>query len=600
MPNQGSLTLALRSAQSSLSSSSIGIQTTADNISNINTPGYSKKVSIQESYVSANGEGVGVRSKEVVRVTDEKLVENIHAATAEVAHYESQTSYLDSMQQLFGSPHGASAFPKRLSKLSTSIQALSNRVEDPSLHYQAVNAAIDFSTSVNRISDGLQTIRQNVDSDIYDNILLLNQQLTNLSILNQKIIIGKAKDQSVGSLEDARDTVVGNIGDLIGVKTYTQNNGDMSVFMIDGTPLVSQSTYFLSYDSAVLVNPSVSYPNNINGIMLSGKDITTNISTGKLKGLLDLRDKILPNHQAELDSFAKTFTHEINVLHNQGTGFPAQNQLIGRKPVTALDTFSGTGSIRISFLDSAGNFTQLPTDIDLSTIPTVGDLMTAIGSSASINASGTLSIQAPSGQGVSIVSLGTSPAIETTTGLGFSHYFGLNDLFVTAPTTALYPDVGLANNLAVHPNIIQNPGFFSCGSANKSSNINIPPNGTPNQQICLSNRSNDIALAISEKMTQNTVLFQKAGNLNEHTGSFIDYASTIITVVAADVTESSKEFVFNQSVSENLNEKLSSINGVNEEEELSNLILFQQTYKASARLIQTIDELLELTINILR
>lgn len=598
-----SLTVALHAVKSSLQSSMSGIGATASNMANINTEGYSRKSVKQEAHISGNGEGGGVKTSAQLRVTDQRLVDDVHVATSELVKWETKDYFLGRVEKLLGNPNGETAFTKKLSKFAISMQGLSGNPADVALHRQTVNDAVNLARGINDISDGIQQIRGEVDKEISDTIIIINKELENIQSLNLKISLGKANNQSVGALEDARDLAIGKVGDILGVKTSFSDDGSMSLFMPDGTPLINQVPYFVSYTGVPSMNPSIGYPGQINGIMLGGRDVTGLIKSGKLNALIDLRDKTLPNRQEELDSLTKSLCDEINTIHNKGTGLPPPTELIGTKVVEASDSFSGTGIVRFSFLDDAGKFASMPIHLDLSEISTVQDLMdkinTVTGTQTATLTSGNLLKINGGDKRISIVSIG-GPAAETTTGKEFSRYFGLNDLFITSPTTPLKPHAGIANGLCVRADIVQNPSFLSRATATTLNEINIPPNGQEKDQIGVSNILGDIALEISEKLTRSGVLFGAAGSLTPYEGSFIDYTSTILTIVSTDSDQASKEIKFNQSISEDLKIRLSEISGVNEEQELANLVLYQQTYKASAKLMQTIDDLLEITIGLLR
>ncbi len=598
-----SLTVALHSVKSSLQSSMSGIGATASNMANINTEGYSRKSVTQEAYISGNGEGGGVRTSAQLRITDQRLVDDVHVATSELVKWETKDYFLGRVEKLLGNPNGETAFTKKLSKFAISMQGLSANPADVALHRQTVNDAVNLARGINDIANGIQQIRGEVDKDISDTIIIVNKELENIQSLNLKISLGKSNNQSVGALEDARDLAIGKISDILGVKTSFSDDGGMSLFMQDGTPLVNQVPYFMSYTGMSSMNPSIAYPTEINGIMLGGRDVTNLIKSGKLNALIELRDKTLPNRQEELDSLTKSLCNEINTIHNKGTGLPPPTELVGTRAVVASDVFNGTGMVRLSFLDDAGKFASMPIELDLSEFSTIQELMDKINT-----ITGTQTITLTSGSSlkinggdkrISIVSLG-DPAVESVTGKEFSDYFGLNDLFITSPTSDLKPQAGLANGLYVRTDIAQNPSFLARAKATTSGEVNVPPNGQEKNQIGISNILGDIALEISEKLTRSGVLFGAAGSLTPYEGSFIDYTSTILTIVSTDSDQASKEIKFNQSISEDLKIRLSEISGVNEEQELANLVLYQQTYKASAKLMQTIDDLLEITIGLLR
>ena len=76
-------------------------------------------------------------------------------------------------------------------------------------------------------------------------------------------------------------------------------------------------------------------------------DITTEITTGKLKGLVDLRDTVLPNIQAELDTLVQKLSVQLNAQHNSGSASPPPNTLTGSQTFASGDLLSGTGAVDI-------------------------------------------------------------------------------------------------------------------------------------------------------------------------------------------------------------------------------------------------------------
>jgi len=62
-------------------------------------------------------------------------------------------------------------------------------------------------------------------------------------------------------------------------------------------------------------------------ITIGGIDITSQIATGTMGGLLDLRDTVLPGYQTQLDQFAFDFATQFNALHT--TGFDGNGNAAG-------------------------------------------------------------------------------------------------------------------------------------------------------------------------------------------------------------------------------------------------------------------------------
>jgi flagellar hook-associated protein 1 FlgK len=257
------------------------------------------------------------------------------------------------------------------------------------------------------------------------------------------------------------------------IRYFKNANGSVTVFTTDGTTLVDSAPTTMSHTPLTIVNPSDSYAGgNFNAITAGVRDITTSIRSGKLKGLIDLRDSILPNMQAQVDEMARSLQEQVNQVHNRGTAFPgALNNVTGTTqfmdPNTTTATFSGAETNIILFnpdgtelassrlTDPAGiNFTN---GTSLSTM--ASQIQTWVqaqdpqlaNATVSFNASGQLAINLGTdafGIGFRDEQTATkgSPQKDVSVGLdldgdgtidrteqGFSNFLGMNDLFTSTP-----------------------------------------------------------------------------------------------------------------------------------------------------------------------
>ncbi len=212
----------------------------------------------------------------------------------------------------------------------------------------------------------------------------------------------------------------------MGVSYFTSPNGAMQVYTSSGQALVTDNVaHAVSYTPAGSVNASTTF----GAISVNGQDITSQITSGTIGALIDLRDKELPAAQSQLDQLADQLSSTLNAVHNQGTAVPAPATLTGSAAVTSSTPFSGTGTVRLAVTDSSGNLVSYQ-DLDLSGITTVGGLVSAINSGSS-GLTALDRLQRPSryhrtvGDGAAINEMSSSVGSSNQ---GFSDYFGLNDL----------------------------------------------------------------------------------------------------------------------------------------------------------------------------
>ncbi len=162
------------------------------------------------------------------------------------------------------------------------------------------------------------------------------------------------------------------------------------------------------------------------------------------------------------------------------------------------------------------------------------------------------------------------------------------------PTNA----VNQANHFfaGVYPNPPANPG-----NIDNAATIVVHPDIIANASLLNTTTGGiDISIARNLDTALNTtnVSFAAAGSLGAIQTSFIGYSSAILNNVADLRLESKVGLQYNSDLLTNLNTRLGDVVGVNLDEELSNLIVYQKSYQASAKTIQTANEMLDVVLNL--
>ena len=408
-----------------------------------------------------------------------------------------------------------------------------------------------------------------------------------------------------GDLEDQRDMAVDTLSGLIEVRTFTRSSGEIVVTTPDGRVLADSVAATLTHDASSQLSASVSYPGSIGGIDHAGTDITGSIQGGEIAGLIEMRDSILPDLQAELDQLTELLRDEINLVHNAGTGLPAANSLTGSRSFAdpTADAISFTSDVRIGVVDSAGEFVayyDLPAGAyTIDAIEAAIDANLAGFASASTSAAGPLSITADdAANGIAIVDLGANTVTHTdgaTTYEGFSNYFGLNDLFVTPGIVAGDSTVGIANALEVRSDIVADPALLSRATLDSATGASAPAAGDPG--ITLGDAS--AVQALADKFNE-SLSFSAAGGLPARSETLAGYAKEIIAVNSMAFDRLDADIAFRASVHEQLTFRLRSDSGVNLDEELANMVIYQNAYSAAAQVIATTRELFDVLTNMVR
>ncbi|UFZ04734.1 flagellar hook-associated protein FlgK [Bradyrhizobium ontarionense] len=573
-----SLDIARLVAFSGISATELQISVASSNISNADTKGYTQKTANQVTNVTG-GIGTGVSITGISSNVDKLLLKSLIGANSELGAADTANSYLTQLQQLFGSASTSgtsttgTSLANSLASLESALSSLASSPSSVSLQSAAVSALDDFASQLRSTSSGVQTLRANADKNIASSVQSINDDLKQISDLNVEIRKMSATGQSTADLEDERNTALQDLSSYMNVSYYTASNGDLQVYTSSGRALVDSSAHTLSYTASANVSAASSYASGgFSGITVDGVDVTSQITSGKVGALINLRDQTLPAVQTQLDQLASQLKSALNGITNGASAVPPPTSLTGTASVSSTTALSASGTVRIAVADQSGNLVSYQ-DLDLSSYATVGDLVTALngisGVSASIDSNGHLSISATSSSnGVAI-----NDMTSAISGAGFSDYFGMNDL-VTGTG---------ASNFAVSSSILSGASGLPTGTLDSSATL------TTGSQV-LTAGSATVINQLYDALTGSTS-FSSAGGLSATTGSFADYAAAIVANVASRASQASSVYTTKSTAQSTYASSLSSQSGVNIDEETARLSALQNKYAAASQLISTVNSM---------
>ena len=219
------LTLGLSTALSGLLTSQKGLDVISQNVVNVNTPGYVRKVMTPES-VAVDGSGAGVQAGNISRTVDEGLMSDIRRQTSTQGTLDTLQTYYPRVEELFGQVGDTTSIAHQVQTLQTSFETLSGQVNSPPLQTAVVQTSLDTANQLSQMTTALQNLRLEADRGIQDAVSQVNDQLANIYDLNQKIVRGTAIGSDVGDLQDKRDTALTTLSKYMNVQYF--NRGEAS------------------------------------------------------------------------------------------------------------------------------------------------------------------------------------------------------------------------------------------------------------------------------------------------------------------------------------------------------------------------------------
>ncbi|MGE5545645.1 MAG: flagellar hook-associated protein FlgK [Solirubrobacterales bacterium] len=352
-----SLTLGLNTALSGLLTSQRGLDVIAQNVSNVNTPGYVRKVMNQESRVLA-GRGAGVQEGAISRMVNEGLLKDLRKQSTELGKLQVEQDYFPRIDDLFGNVDDNTSIAHKMESLLESFEALGADANKPASQWQTAQSAQDVTSLLGHMTDSLQSLRLQADRDMEQTVTEINQQLANINDLNQKIVKNAAVSTGVADLQDKRDAALTKLSELMDISYYSRNDGSVIVYSSSGLSLVDNTNAVLNYHARTSVDPWMSRAGGAFGQLTVNSDptdISDQIGSGKLSAQIELRDTVIPNMQSEIDNLATKLKAVVNQVHNRGTIAPApSSRYDGTRTFAKQGTITPTSTESLATLRAGG------------------------------------------------------------------------------------------------------------------------------------------------------------------------------------------------------------------------------------------------------
>ncbi|WP_407296722.1 flagellar hook-associated protein FlgK [Stutzerimonas zhaodongensis] len=303
---------------SGLSASKSQLSITGHNISNVNTPGFSRQDASQATrtpqFSGAGYVGSGTTLVEIRRSYSEFLTSQLRSSTSissDVKAYKSQIDQLDSL--LAGSTTGITpSLQKFFSAMQTAAEDPANIPARQLVLAEAEGLARRFNTVSDRLTEQNNFTNKQMTA-VTDQI---NRLAGTIGSLNNSIAIASANGQQPNDLLDKRDEAVRQLSTYIGVTVTPQDDNSFNISVGTGQPLVVGSTV-----SRLEIVPGRGDPNRHEVQFVSGSSrqgITSQITGGELGGLIRYRSEVLDSTMNSLGRLALAVSDQVNTQLGQG------------------------------------------------------------------------------------------------------------------------------------------------------------------------------------------------------------------------------------------------------------------------------------------
>ncbi len=615
-----------------LMANNMGLDTTGHNLSNIDTEGYSRqKVNLTATSplyepganrVEMAGQiGTGVAVEDIQRVRDQAIDDRINFEKGGLGFWGMKQQFLHQIEMIQNEP-GKPNIRTVMDEYWESWQKVASDPTERASREELVQRTQAMTETFNHSFNSLYDLRKNADNLVDQRINEINNMASEIANLNLQIVKSEAMGDKPNDLYDRRDLLVDKLAKNVDIRVERNNKHELIVYI--GMENLVQGD---------LVN-------KINGVGNTGNDgfldvkwrdgRSVALGNGELAGLVSARDDDIKIAIQNIDSLSANIVDSTNEIHKDGFGLnmTTDNKFFKEMSVTpyangdydfnnngipngtAIFKVSGTEKIDENTVIGNGGFLNFgpavpggnDITIQYNSIDKVKDVIDKInqsdaGVSAYLNQRGQLSFKAkyPSDdrfhpfvirhiEDSGNFLVGIAGLLHQSGAQGAFDYRTAGNLvkfnvpgFNVTFTPENHPSVWMA----LDDKIKSNPDSIAAAGA-----IDTAGDGKPDRVNGLGDNRN--ALAIAE-LRNKKIMVESSSTFGEFTKAMVGDFGTRSESAKVNMDK-------NQAVVDSLVNLRKEISGVNVDEEMTKMIMFQHGYNASARLVSTIDRMIETVI----
>ncbi|MBF0628188.1 MAG: flagellar hook-associated protein FlgK [Magnetococcales bacterium] len=562
------------------------LQTISHNISNANTPGFSRQSVELESIPggqSLSG-GTGVRIADVRRQVDQLVDRRLELGTGELGRLQTREKYTKMIEDVFNDLDG-NGLSEGLDAFYDAADTLAENPGNAVARYQVVAKAEGVSNQFNRMAESLGEATMPIDREITVVLQDVNNRLKALKDINNLIVRNESTTPAL-DLKDQRRQMVQELGQIIDIRTLELDNGDLQVMTSKGQELLADSVY-----SAELGRSTHMTPTGYTGLKIGDRELdSSKVAGGQLGALLEIRDEVIHGPQgflSRLETLADEVRFQFNRVNSQSVGRNLVSSMTG---VVSLGNDLNTSLANLVTDTTSAEYQRGPVDANR---VTAGRIVFATGTedalrpvSVNITTDMTLNQVQQAIDGLQ----GVKAEITSDKKLKISAENSGSGLGVVVDESGLLAALGIgalfggrsAGEMSVNPELLADPDKVGVGRLN----VDDPANPTT---VTHDDANSQGALALGNLRSTKFELFGNTATLTGHYAGLVGELGSIISQDKESLTaqESAQSF---------LSDLRESISGVSLEEELTDLIRFQRAFQASSKMVGVADELMQTII----
>ncbi|SMC17945.1 flagellar hook-associated protein 1 FlgK [Clostridium acidisoli DSM 12555] len=584
----GGLFSTLNTGNLGLQAQQAALNVTSHNVANANTDGYTREradlaavgstnVSIDDS--SRIKIGTGVTITDITRIRDTLLDYQVRNATTANSTVTTTSNYLSQIQDIMNEPSNTGLSSLIGSFFSDWSSVSNDATTGSSARTTVVEQTKTLTDALNNIYTQLQNLKTSTQTAIQNQVLDVNTKLNSLDSTNQKIMDIKSSGAEPNDLLDTRDLLLDQLSQSFNVGTASGSLEGITV-----TTAVASASGAAAVQANLVVPTDTASENRlayISDIQATGTAGSYQITYYKNGDVSSASNKVTLNVTGVSTDELKNLQENRVLLTNKdgvAVGSDGTTAFADGSDISNLASLSPTDGV-------FSGLTQTQQSIDTE-IDKLNSVAKAIALTVNTVESGT--------DNASPFFVNASAATYTTDTSGNS----ILDLAYTANLTSNEEGI-TAGNISINKELLDNPNKIEAGKNNTSGS------GDGTRALAISQLANlkldiqDIPANANRNYFSTTTdsngITTVASSSNGQTVS--NYYTNEITSLAQKTSAAKQNATTQAGLLNSITQTRTSVSGVSTDEEMTNLIQYNHAYQANAKIISTVDSLLDVVIN---
>jgi flagellar hook-associated protein 1 FlgK len=554
-------------ARLGMQAAQVQMDTAAHNIANVNREGYSRqRVNLTTPFPSKHPYGQvgrGVLIQDIRRVRDEFLDKIYRDQIHGLGASDIRAQYYRLLEDNFLEPTGE-GLGVRINDFFDTLNDYANNVEEAPVREAMIAEAENLAVGLNQFAGRMYDLRTNANEEIRNIVPEINSLLERIYQTNIQIRDSELDNSVANDIRDERDRALDELARLININYTEAQDGQITVRV--GPDVLVDMTGWRE-----IITPFNNALDPERGDLLEVRFADNNlllpIEEGELAAVLEMRDEVLPYFDERIDTVTATMIGALNRIHAQSNGLANITGLIdGDLPVSDPNVPLVSAGLPFD-IDVPGNFDVAiysggvqvagsPFTVNVDATTTLNDLVAQLNGiapgtfTASVNPDNTLRLGTPGAGDAFVFSNDTTGALAA---------LGVQGLFEGFD----------ARTIAINPDLLDDPLLL--GSA-----YSLDPDASGDNRAAL-----DLA-----GVRNDLLLSGGAATLN-------DYYESTIAELGVDSRANDVFFETQQEFINDFQRRRLEESGVSLDEEVTFMIEYERAFQAAARVITTVERMLD-------